>query len=133
MKPLAALTYEDLISCPVWLYHGPTDDVAQVSAAPGANLTDNPSSTGGTYIALSEFKLANGRTYPGYSSPADPSGLDYIQPVLLANDRHLRLCNENGELIDAGWTQLGFARGETFPISWRCLVPVDGKVVGGQI
>jgi len=132
VKPLATLTLEDLQACPVWQYHGARDDEAQVSAAPGAQISEEWSPETPVYIALTEFVLANGQVYSGYTSPSDPSGLDYLQPVIIASGVHVRFWDDRTGGPSRDWRHLG-SEHEVFPITWRSLVPVDGNAVGGRI
>lgn len=131
MKRLAALTLEDLVQCPIWLYDGESDNDAYVTQSPNANITEEVG-FGPTYIALTEFVLANGDRHLGYTSPADPSGLDYLQPVIVFGDRRVALWTEEGRIFDVP-KQLELEEHDVYPIAWRSVVPVDGNVAEGLI
>ena len=135
MKRLAELTEEDLLACPVWEYHGLNDRTASVSPAPGAVLSEEvpDASRQQVYVALTEFTFANGEVNLGYCSPVDPSGLDYIQPVILIKGAHIRLYDEDSDGLPEDWRHLGLDSSEVFPLSWRCRVPVDGETVHGTV
>jgi hypothetical protein len=132
MKRLAELTVDDLAACPVWQYHGYNDRDARVSPAPNVELTEYDIG-GPVYIALTEFCLSNGSRYLGYSSPSDPSGLDYLQPVIISGRAHVRFWDQEQGTVPDDWLPLGLAKEAVFPIGWRCPVPVDGSIVQGAI
>jgi len=132
VKRLADLTADDLLNCPVWRYHGSNDASARVTPAPLQALTDEPRRP--VFIALTEFVLANGLKHLGYSSPDDPSGLDYVQPVIILDGIHVALwCDERGEVSREIVVRLGLDEVEAFPIRWRCTVPVGDDIIQGVI
>jgi hypothetical protein len=88
------------------------------------------------FVAGTTFRLADGSEWPGLCSPGDPSGLDYLQPVMLVDGRHLSLWSEvppEVPLFEAVPQALGRKVLEVFPLSFVCHVPVDGTLVSGTI
>ena len=136
MKRLAELTAADLRQHPVWMYHsGPSDgDLgATVEAVERPSLSENED---GVFIAATRFVLADGSEWPGYCSPQDSSGLDYVQPVVVTEHGPNPMWFEqvlSPEEESRWWKRFGRGRDAVFPISWECLVPVDGAVVSGVI
>jgi hypothetical protein len=130
MKSLTALTAQDLLSHPVWSYTGENDAVATVTPSPAGDLREDMPFT---VIVRTDFTLNNGTHYLGYCSPTDPTGLDYVQPVLLDGARHIRFHLEPDNDASSGWTALGLPLNAVFPVRWLCAEKVDGKVVSGSI
>ena len=95
MKRFADLTAEDLRSTPIWKYEGPNGDgSASVEADQGARVSEGECSV---YVVSTTFQLADGTVLPGLSSPQDPSGLDYLQPVLFHGGRHVPWVRLHGD------------------------------------
>ena len=91
MKQLAQLTAGNFRTSAVWTYHGGPDNRATVDPCPLHTLSED---TSGVYLAATEFRLADGSKVPGYCSPTDPSGLDYVQPVLFTAAGQMSLWGE---------------------------------------
>ncbi len=122
-KPAANLTLEDLKQTPVWecKENGGADIVSPTALRA---LTEYRSGPG--HIALTQFVLGNGALHYGYCSPADSSGLDYTQPVIITPSGQIQLWNtskSNTQLL-ARW--LHVEESSLLPITIECLVPVDG-------
>jgi hypothetical protein len=115
----------------VWQYKGDDDVDAEVWSGPPAKITDEPGAP--VYIALTEYYLASGVKHLGYTSPADWSGLDYVQPVIIVGREHVRLWDDTQGVIADAWRHLGPEKPDVFPITWRCVVPVDGDTAQGII
>src|SRR6266496_2478958 len=133
MKPLRALTAEDLRTTPVWRSLGGSDEEALVEPTSRATLTETERET---FLALTEFVLCNGQKHIGFCSPVDDSGLDYVQPVIVTNQGQISFWFDEPPahgVIAEQWARLGLAEGDVFPIKYECLVPVDGRTVRGTI
>ena len=111
------------MSHPVWEWRG--DGSEQLVRR--AELMELPDPLAGTpvYIAAAEYLAACGRTFVGYCSPADPSGLDYVQPVILAPGGAVHVWSEMKGRVDFQQVgaALGLATEQLFPLQIRCLVP----------
>lgn len=126
---LSSLTPEELLSTPVWRYRSPEgDDRAEVDPSDLTELTEDSEET---FIALTHFTLSDGTRFFGYCSPVDPSGLDYIQPVLIAGSEHIRLWEGFPAESIAALLQRSIE--QVFPISFECRVPVDGSIVAARM
>ena len=133
MKRIAELTIGDLRESPVWRYEEGTGPNAMVSPARRAALSLSDDEV---FLAATEFELFDGSRHTGYCFPADDSGIDYLQPAIVAAAGHVNFWTENPvspeDLADR-WRVLGKDPGEIFPVSFRCLVPVDRRTVSGWI
>jgi hypothetical protein len=121
-KSVASLSKDDLASHPVWEWRAAgSEEFVRPS-----ELVELPEPRGDTpvYIAATEFRAACGRTFFGYCSPADHSGLDYTQPVILAPSGGVRIWNEIEGRVDGQnvGASLGLATEQLFPLHIRCLV-----------
>ena len=126
MKLLRDLTVEDLHTTPVWKFFGGSDEDALVEPTSRSTLSEAEHET---YIAVTEFVLANGQKYFGFCSPVDDSGLDYVQPVIVTGQGHICLWFDEPPARDVlveQWTRLGALESQVFPIRYNCLVPVNG-------
>jgi hypothetical protein len=133
MKQLAQLTAEDFRTFPVWEYRGGPDNTAIVHPCSLQTLSED---TSDVYLAATEFRLADGTKMYGYCSPIDPTGMDYVQPVLFTVAGQLSLWTDTlptKESVAARWRELGKPLVRVYPIEFTCLVPVDGRHVSGLI
>ena len=134
MKRLHSLTPSDLEQVAVWHYVGENDDVATVRATARDALTEHH---GETFLARTQFHLANGVQHIGFVSPAgDETALDVIQPVIVTPDGPVFFHFEeppSQETLDVQWRRLGARRDQIFPVHFRCTVPVNGAYVTGVI
>lgn len=133
MKRLHDLTRADIERVAVWHYAGVNDDVAVVRATDRDALTDDDVDT---FIARTQFVLANGSPCIGFCSPADGIGIASLQPVILTAEGPVYFFFEvppSQETLDAQWKRLGAGHEQIFPIHFRCLVPMDGVYVTGTI
>ena len=131
-KPVGELTAEDFAACPIWTYCGAADSHAVVEPQPRAAISETDSSV---FLAATDFLFADGTSAAGYCSPADSSGLDYLQPVVFGPAGPVPLWRPG--IGDAAPSQigrdLGRTVGEVFPLAWRASVAVDGERRAGQI
>ncbi|MCA1582647.1 MAG: PilZ domain-containing protein [Acidobacteria bacterium] len=133
MKRLVDLTIEDLAATAVWRYEGGTGDEALVVPAERDSLSAMDEEV---FLAATEFTLADGSPHPGFCFPVDDSGIDYLQPVIVTNERQVRFWFEGpvlAETLAAQWAALGRTGPDVFPVTFRCPVPVDGRIVTGVI
>jgi hypothetical protein len=133
VKRLIDLTVEDLRKYPVWRYEGGTGQDALVEAARRDALSQQDDEI---FLAATEFRLADGSDLFGFCFPADDSGLDYLQPAILTDSGPVNFWFDGPappELLARQWKALGRERRQVFPVSFRCLVPVDGRTVRGRI
>jgi hypothetical protein len=128
-KQAIELTPDDFRRVKTWEYHGDDDLTATAEPSLKSEISEDD---GTVYLTATEFRLADGTLLSGFSSPADASGLDYIQPVVFHGEVQLRLWSDRDGLIDIS-PELGKKRDEVFPILWRSLVFVDGNARSGTI
>ncbi len=133
VKQLVELTIADLAAAAVWRYEGGTGDDALVSPAERVSLG---SADEEVFLAATEFTLHDGSRHPGFCFPVDDTGVDYLQPVIVTEAGQVRFWFEGpvpAESLERQWTLLGRDPRAIFPVSFRCLVPVDGRDVTGVI
>jgi PilZ domain len=133
VKRLGELTIEDLTSSPVWRYEGGSGDAALVSPARRRSLSQTDDEI---FLAATEFDLSDSTRHGGFCFPAEGSGIDYLQPVIVTRTGHVTFWFErpaSAETLAKQWRALDREAKRIFPVAFRCLVPVDGKVVAGRI
>lgn len=133
MKRLADLTVEDLTSVPVWRYEGGSDAEALVVPVRRDSLSQMDDDV---FLAATEFELADSARHFGFCFPADDSSIDYLQPVIVTGGRHVGFWFDSPvapEALEAQWNALGKVSEKVFPVRFKCLVPVDGRTVSGEI
>lgn len=133
MKRLAELTLEDLRARPVWRYEGGTGAEALVEPAKRDSLSRSDDEI---FLAATAFELFDASRHEGFCFPADDSGLDYLQPAIVTASGHVAFWFESSrepEVIERQWKALGKGPEQIFPVTFRCLVPVDGREVAGRI
>lgn len=128
-KLVSELQIEDFEKSRVWEYHGNSDETATAEPSPQTEISED---NGQVYLALTEFRLADGTKLRGFSSPADDSGLDYIQPVIFHSGEQLVLWSDNRG-VENIFEALGRECGEVYPIYWKSSVLVDGEGRSGYI
>jgi hypothetical protein len=133
VKRLSELTIEDLRKAPVWRYEGGSGADAVVAPSKRAALSQSDDEI---YLAATEFELFDGTRHSGFCFPADDSGLDYLQPAIVTPSGHVSFWFE-GPISAAErarqWDPLGKSEQEVLPVTFRCLVLVDGRTITGRI
>ena len=132
-KSISNLTQADLAATPIW----------EVRDGSGSELVRPTSLTslgeyrdGPVHIAATRYVTAAGDTYYGYCSPADPSGPDYVQPVVLTPRGPFPLWDPGGlskAHVAALCSALAVSPSALFPLQIECLVPVDGILYAGCV
>src|SRR5215472_3700315 len=126
VKRLVYLTVEDLEASPVWRYEGGSGPHATVAPTKRVSLSQSDDEI---FLAATEFQLTDSSRHFGFCFPADDSGIDYLQPVIIRPAGHVNFWfdgpAEPGHL-SRQWKSLGKEPSEIFPVAYRCLVPVDG-------
>jgi hypothetical protein len=89
-KRLIDLTQKDLLDNNVWEHW--SDNLIEY-VRPSNNLSLSETSVNG-HIVLTTFLLNNKKSLFGFCSPQDPSGLDYIQPVVLTSNGQVHFYKE---------------------------------------
>ena len=133
MRRLVELTPADLSANPVWRYEGGSGDDARVAPVKRDVLSRADDEI---YLAATEFELFDETTCTGYCFPADGAGVDYLQPVILTAEGPVAFWFEKpptAEVLAKQWRALGREQAQVFPVSFRCLVPVDGQTLRGRI
>jgi hypothetical protein len=133
MKRFAELTREDMHLHPVWRYHSSQDDtLAVVQPDERRQLSEQETIT---FVVATVFRLADRSELIGLCSPSDPSGLDYLQPVIFTDAGHVRLWNDDtaGTLVASACKRLGRPVASIFPVFFECTIPVDGLRVTGTV
>ncbi len=133
MKRLVDLTIEDLEANPVWRYEGGTG--AEAVAVPfqrdSLSRADDE-----VFLAATEFELFDTTRHTGYCFPADGDSIDYLQPSIVTGSGPVAFWFEESpppDVIRRQWAALGKEPADIFPISFRCLVPVDDRTIQGRI
>ncbi len=127
------LTIEDLTGSPVWRYEGGSGPGALVSPALRDSLSQMDDEI---FLGTTEFDLADSTRHTGFCFPAEGSSVDYLQPVIVTKSGHVAFWFDgsvSAEKLAKQWRALAKAPKQIFPVSFRCLVPVDGKTIGGRI
>lgn len=122
MKRLYDITVQDLKDQPIWLYQGESDDVATVTPVPDFDFPYDAIYES-AYIAKTRFTTASGVDFFGYCSPTDPSGLDYIQPVIIHGSRHINLWDDTANSATSQAVianALGLECTDVFPLHYYC-------------
>jgi hypothetical protein len=133
VKRLVDLTVEDLRTRPVWRYEGGSGDHATVVASRRKSLSQEDDEV---FLAATEFALVDGSAGFGFCFPADDAGIDYLQPVIVAPSGHVSFWFDGPatpDLLSNHARVLGKDPHGIFPVTFRCLVPVDGRTVSGRI
>ena len=133
VKRLDDLNVEDLKASPVWRYEGGSGAHATVAPTKRLSLSQNDDEI---FLAATEFELFDSSRHFGFCFPADDSGIDYLQPVILSPSCHVNFWFDGPaapEVLSNQWKALGKEPREIFPVAYRCLVPVDGRTVNGRI
>jgi hypothetical protein len=124
-KPLEELTLEELREKPIWIY-----DFDKTVRPTNLTVHPNPHIDQTTYIVLTTFELNDGTEMVGYCSPADSSGIDYIQPVIIHDGCHVPLWDEdNGHETKKGIiaTRLSRSVNNIYPLKYSSNVICEGK------
>jgi hypothetical protein len=127
LKPLLDLTLKDLSLHPVWQYH--LDHDSRNEYVEESELTELTESDFRAYIAATNFILHDGSQLLGFCSPQDSSGSDYVQPVIIADGRHIPLWSDQPSsvgIVAELRACLGKTESQIFPIRCECIIPVDG-------
>jgi hypothetical protein len=133
VKPLAELTVEDLAASPIWRYVGGTGAEALVARSKRTTLSQSDDEI---FLAATEFVLSDQSRHTGFCFPADDSGIDYLQPVIIDRSGHVSFWFDgpaSEAALAAQWKAFGREPRDVFPAEFRCLVPVDKRVVSGRI
>ena len=133
VKRLADLTVEDLADSPVWRYEGGTGQEALIAPSPRRSLSQSDDEI---FLAATEFALADASRHLGFCFPADDSGIDYLQPVIVAPSGHVAFWFDGpigSDALARQWAAFGREPKQIFPVAFRCLVEVDGRTVHGRI
>jgi hypothetical protein len=128
---LRDLTIADLTQTPLWRHEGGDDETAEVFPAAGFADVDQLG-----YIAATKCITADGTEFLGFCSPQDPSGMDYIRPVIVTAHGHVRLWCDSpvaDHEIDAMLAPIAKKREQVFPLKCNCLVPFEGEVFSARI
>ena len=123
-KPLAELTVDDLEAHMVWRL-GDRDEVEMAEPVEAEEIAADPDDL---LIARTRFRLANGRTLIGFTSPGDWGGADFVPPVIIHEGRHLPLADDAFQPTDS-WLALAPSPEQVFPVTATPDVRVGGKSV----
>jgi PilZ domain len=133
VKRLLDLTAEDLVASLVWRYEGGSGVEALVSPADRAALSQADDEI---FLAATEFELFDSTRYAGFCFPAESGGVDYLQPVILTPTGPVSFWFDEpppAQALSEQWKALAKEHAAIFPIAFRCLVPVDDRMVSGRI
>lgn len=130
---MGELTVEDLAANPVWRYEGGSGSEALVAPVDRDSLAQSDDEI---FLAATDFEFFDSSRHFGFCFPADDSGIDYLQPVIISGSSHICFWFEGTippAALDNQWRALGKQPADIFPISFRCRVPVDGRAAAGRI
>ena len=133
VKRLGELTVEDLTANPVWRYEGGSGGEALVAPVDRDSLSQSDDEI---FLAATDFELSDSSRHFGFCFPADDSGIDYLQPVIVSGSDHVCFWFEGTippAALASQWSALGKQAGDIFPVTFQCRVPVDGRAVTGRI
>jgi hypothetical protein len=133
VKRLVDLTTEDLAAHPVWRYEGGRGVESLAAPVDRRALSQSDDEI---FLAATAYELFDATEHTGFCFPADGTDIDYLQPVILTPGGQVSFWFEGPvppETLERQWNALGKAPEQIFPVSFRCLVPVDGRTVGGRI
>lgn len=133
VKRLADLSVEDLEANRVWRYEGGTGAESMVAPAKRKTLSQRDDEI---FLAATEFELFDSSQHFGFCFPADDTGIDYLQPVILTRSGQVSFWFDGPpapDVLSKQWRALGKESREIFPVAFKCLVPVDGRTVSGRI
>jgi hypothetical protein len=133
VKRLVDLTIEDLAANPVWRYEGGAGDKAVAAPVKRDSLSQTDDEI---FLASTEFELLDTARHSGYCFPADGSSVDYLQPVIVTRSGHVAFWFDEPPTpatLSKQWATLGKEPKDIFPVTFRCLVPVDGQTLSGRI
>ena len=126
VRRLGELTAEDLTANPVWRYEGGSGAEALVAPVDRPSLSQSDDEI---FLAATDFELADGSRQFGICFPADDSGIDYLQPVIVSGSSHVCFWFEervSPAALSGQWSALGKQAADIFPVAFQCRVPVDG-------
>ena len=133
MKRLIDLTVEDLVASLVWRYEGGSGADAMVSPTDRHALSQADDEI---FLAATEFELFDASRHGGFCFPAESGGVDYLQPVILTATGPVSFWFDDPpaeQILSEQWRALAKEHASIFPIAFRCLVPVDERIVSGRI
>jgi hypothetical protein len=87
---LSNITLDQLKMNPIWKYeskHENSELIENIFSTDLNEIIDEENNT--SYIVYTIFIDSNGNKYEGFCSPEDSSGIDYVQPVIIHNNKHL--------------------------------------------
>lgn len=131
-KKLSDLIISDLIEVNVW-EHRDEDNIEFVTTTDKIEIFKD---TNIGYIVLTEFILKNGKKYLGFCSPQDPSGLDYIQPVIFTDVGQVEFWRDNNfteEDKEKALEMIGLNSADVFPIVFKTRIKCDKEYYTGTI
>jgi hypothetical protein len=131
-KELLRLTLDDLGKHSIWKY----DIENKIEIVESANPEKISERDNDVYIILTEFETFDKSKYWGYSSPQDNSGLDYVQPVIIYRDNHIKLWFDKAPKkceLERQWNILGKTEEQIFPLKYKCVVDIDEEERKGII
>lgn len=133
MKRLIDLTVEDLVASLVWRYEGGSGADAMVAPTDREALSQSDDEI---FLAATEFELFDSTRHGGFCFPAESGGVDYLQPVILTPTGPVSFWFDEAppaQALSEQWRALAREHAAIFPIAFRCLVPVDDRMVAGRI
>ncbi len=135
VKQVYDLTESDLKDYPLWIYLSEDDDGAIDEASVQSGTEQELSQTMSMYVAIAEFKLANGKTLCGYVCPEEE--LPDSQPLIFVGEQKFNFwegMSAPDELyLRSFYNALGLERLDVFPIKWDCKYVLPGWCSSGVI
>jgi hypothetical protein len=132
VKRLKELSENDLTSNPVWRVWE-QDEEEFVSVSNDKCISENSNHV---YIVLTEFILNNRTRFTGFCSPQDPSGLDYIQPVLFTQNGQVNIYMDNGwdnKAKQDALRKIELTKDHVFPIEFETKIKCENRFYFGKI
>jgi hypothetical protein len=134
------LTRQDLEQFPVWEFAldeegQPGQDEATVKPRPDLDTGVGPEE--GLFVVRAEFKAADGSAFDGFVTPEPDGDLGAVQPSVVTSEGHVSfwfgMVKPDSATIEKSYVTLGVERGELFPITFRTVIPVNGKSMEGDV
>lgn len=136
-KQVGELQLWDLHEFPVWefaLDEEGLDGQDEETIRPRPDLA-RVDPRAGMFVVRAEFVAADGTAFEGFVSPDEQRHVAYVQPTIVADERHVRfwfgIVAPAPAVLEASYRILGKTPPELFPVRYRSLVDTtDGYVAG---
>ena len=126
------ITISQLQTTPIWVFETRDNSDILIEPSNRTEINEGVTNPPESYIVYSSFVAADGQEFLGFCSPEDPSGLDYVQPVIIHEGKYLEMfpnrslaAVEQKAFLDA----LETTAEKLFPLKCLPVAKIDGIVV----